>query len=173
MAPPSQRQIPHRHRGRIAWCCRQAWDEHAELSGVARLVSFGYVDWGGFPRNELSALSCLAGRPGALSRRAGAPRGFRDRRDEPSVRAGSVPQRSTTGISGHQRSLTVQRNRRSLALWLKQLGQRTRAIRIVVPKGWGSSPLGHPTANPQLTGPLPSDNHGQRHASMSWPPIAY
>jgi hypothetical protein len=39
-----------------------------------------------------------------------------------SVRAGSVPQRSTTGIAGHQRSPTVQSNRRSLALRLKQLG---------------------------------------------------
>jgi hypothetical protein len=38
-----------------------------------------------------------------------------------SVRAGSVPQRSTTGIGGHQRSLTVQRNRRSPALQLRQL----------------------------------------------------
>jgi len=30
-----------------------------------------------------------------------------------SVRAGSVPQRSPTGISGHQRSPSVRRNRRS------------------------------------------------------------
>jgi hypothetical protein len=33
-----------------------------------------------------------------------------------SVRAGSVPQRSSRGISGHQRSPTVRRNRRSPAL---------------------------------------------------------
>jgi hypothetical protein len=39
-----------------------------------------------------------------------------------SVRAGSVPQRSSTGIRGHQRSPTVQRNRRSAALQLRQLG---------------------------------------------------
>jgi hypothetical protein len=39
-----------------------------------------------------------------------------------SVRAGSVSQRSSTGISGHQRSPTVQRNCRSWALRLKQLG---------------------------------------------------
>jgi hypothetical protein len=38
------------------------------------------------------------------------------------VRAGSVSQRSTRGIGGRQRSLTVQRNRRSEALWLTQLG---------------------------------------------------
>jgi hypothetical protein len=38
------------------------------------------------------------------------------------VRAGSVPQRSTTGIGGHQRSPTVRRNRRSRALRLTQLG---------------------------------------------------
>lgn len=35
---------------------------------------------------------------------------------------------------GHQRSLTVQRSRRSPALQLKQLGQRRQAIQIVVPK---------------------------------------
>jgi hypothetical protein len=51
-----------------------------------------------------------------------------------SVRAGSVPQRSRTGISGHQRSPTVQRNRRSLAVQLKKLGRCKQAIRIVVPK---------------------------------------
>ena len=51
-----------------------------------------------------------------------------------SVRAGSVPQRSGTGISSHQRSLTVQRNRRSRALRLKQLGEHRREIQIVVPK---------------------------------------
>jgi hypothetical protein len=39
-----------------------------------------------------------------------------------SVRSGSVPQRSTTGICGHQRSPTVQKNRRSLPLRLTQLG---------------------------------------------------
>jgi hypothetical protein len=39
-----------------------------------------------------------------------------------SVRAGSVSQRSSTAITGHERSLTVQRNRRSQALRLKQLG---------------------------------------------------
>jgi hypothetical protein len=39
-----------------------------------------------------------------------------------SVRAGSVSQRSSTGIGGHQRSPVVQRNRRSLALRLRQLG---------------------------------------------------
>jgi hypothetical protein len=39
----------------------------------------------------------------------------------PSVRPGSVPQRSSMGSSGHQRSPTVQRNRRSLALQLTQL----------------------------------------------------
>jgi hypothetical protein len=38
------------------------------------------------------------------------------------VRAGSVPQRTHTGISGHQRSPTVQRNSRLLPLQLKQLG---------------------------------------------------
>ena len=39
-----------------------------------------------------------------------------------SVRAGSVSQRSSTGIGGHQWSPTVRRNRRSLALRLMQLG---------------------------------------------------
>jgi hypothetical protein len=39
-----------------------------------------------------------------------------------SVRAGSVSQRSSTGMGGHQRSPTVRRNRRSGALRLKQLG---------------------------------------------------
>jgi len=39
-----------------------------------------------------------------------------------SVRAGSVPQRSSAGMGGHQRSPTVRRTRRSLALRLKQLG---------------------------------------------------
>jgi hypothetical protein len=38
------------------------------------------------------------------------------------VRAGSVPQRSRTGIGGHRRSRTVQKNRRSLPLQLRQLG---------------------------------------------------
>jgi hypothetical protein len=38
------------------------------------------------------------------------------------VRAGSVPQRSSRGMSGHQRSPTVGRNRRSRTLRLKQLG---------------------------------------------------
>jgi hypothetical protein len=40
--------------------------------------------------------------------------------------------RSSRGISGHQRSRTVEKNRRSPALRLRQLGC-TRAIRIVVP----------------------------------------
>jgi hypothetical protein len=53
---------------------------------------------------------------------------------EPLVRAGSVPQRSTTGIGGHQRLLMVRRNRRSPALQLMQLGGCRRAVRIVVPK---------------------------------------
>jgi hypothetical protein len=39
-----------------------------------------------------------------------------------SVRAGSVSQRSSTGMGGHQRSPTVRKNRRSRALRLKQLG---------------------------------------------------
>jgi hypothetical protein len=39
-----------------------------------------------------------------------------------SVRGGSVSQRSSTGMGGHQRSPTVGRNRRSRALRLKQLG---------------------------------------------------
>jgi hypothetical protein len=39
-----------------------------------------------------------------------------------SVRTGSVSQRSSTGVSGHQRSPRVQRNRRSLALQVTQLG---------------------------------------------------
>jgi hypothetical protein len=67
--------------------------------------------------------------------------GIRDRTgSEPAVilvalvRAGSVPQGSRTGISGHQRSRTVQRNRRSPALQLTQQGRCGRAIRIVVPK---------------------------------------
>jgi hypothetical protein len=51
-----------------------------------------------------------------------------------SVRAGSVPQRSSTGMGGHRRSPTVRRNRRSRALRLKQLGRRRREIQIVVPK---------------------------------------
>jgi hypothetical protein len=51
-----------------------------------------------------------------------------------SVRAGSVSQRSRTGIGGHQRSSTVQRNRRSPALQLMQLGWCGRAIRIVIPR---------------------------------------
>jgi hypothetical protein len=51
-----------------------------------------------------------------------------------SVRAGSVSQRSSTGMGGHQRSSTVQRNRRSRALRLKQLGERRREVQIVVPK---------------------------------------
>jgi hypothetical protein len=51
-----------------------------------------------------------------------------------SVRTGSVSQRSSTGVSGHQRSPRVQRNRRSLALQVTQLGERRREIRIVVPK---------------------------------------
>ena len=38
-----------------------------------------------------------------------------------SVRAGSVSQRSSTGMSGHQRSPTVRRNRRSLPFRLTQL----------------------------------------------------
>jgi hypothetical protein len=50
------------------------------------------------------------------------------------VRAGSVPQRSTTGMGGHHRSCTVWRNRRSLALQLRHLGLCEWAIRIVVPK---------------------------------------
>jgi hypothetical protein len=37
-------------------------------------------------------------------------------------------------MSGHQRSPTVRRNRRSRALQLRQLGYRRREIRIVVPK---------------------------------------
>ena len=44
------------------------------------------------------------------------------RRDRTSVRAGSVSQRSTLGVSGHQRLLTVHRNRRSPAVQLRQLG---------------------------------------------------
>jgi hypothetical protein len=51
-----------------------------------------------------------------------------------SVRAGSVPQRSSMGSSGRQRSPTVGRNRRSSAVPLTQLGRCERAIRIVVPK---------------------------------------
>jgi hypothetical protein len=39
-----------------------------------------------------------------------------------SVRTGSVPQRFCTGTGGHQRSPAVQRNRRSSALQLTQLG---------------------------------------------------
>jgi len=49
-------------------------------------------------------------------------RGIREPRAEPSVRAGSVPQRSSTGSSGHQRSPTVRTNPRSPACRLKQLG---------------------------------------------------
>jgi hypothetical protein len=50
------------------------------------------------------------------------------------VRAGSVPQRSRTGISGHQQSPTVQRNRRSPALQLRQLGCTPN--QIVVERSW-------------------------------------
>jgi hypothetical protein len=71
-----------------------------------------------------------------------------------SVRAGSVSQRSRTGSSGHQGSPAVRRNRWSLALQLRQLGGWERAIRIVVPKVGGSSPLGHPTAD-QAVRPSP------------------
>ena len=45
-----------------------------------------------------------------------------------------------------------QTNRRSLHLRLKQLGRCEQAIRIVVPKGGGSSPLGHPISFRPLTG---------------------
>jgi hypothetical protein len=44
------------------------------------------------------------------------------------IRAGSVSQRSSRGIGGRQRSPTVQRNRRSPALQLMQLGRRRRAL---------------------------------------------
>jgi len=40
----------------------------------------------------------------------------------PRVRVGSVPQRSSTGIGGHQRSSTVQKNRKSPTLQVMQLG---------------------------------------------------
>jgi hypothetical protein len=42
--------------------------------------------------------------------------------DPPLVRAGSVSEGSSTGIGGRQRSPTVQRNRRSPTLQLKQQG---------------------------------------------------
>jgi hypothetical protein len=45
--------------------------------------------------------------------------------------------------AGQQQSLTARRNRTSPAVQLKQQAGRERAIRIVVPKVGGSSPLGH------------------------------
>jgi hypothetical protein len=66
----------------------------------------------------------LARKPHATAQRCGAtpscggPSGGSSR----SVRGGSVSQRSRMGISGHQRSPTVQTNRRSWALQFKQLG---------------------------------------------------
>ena len=56
------------------------------------------------------------------------------------VRAGSVSQRSSTGIGGRQRSPTVQRNRRSPALHLTQVRGCGGVTQIVVPKvrRWGS-----------------------------------
>jgi hypothetical protein len=83
----------------------------------------------------------VPGRGGPQRRRRQRPDGL-----EPSVRAGSVSQRSSTGMSGNQRSPTVRRNPRSRALRLTQLGQHRREVQIVVPKGGGSSPLDHPTS---------------------------
>jgi hypothetical protein len=70
------------------------------------------------------------------------------------VRTGSVSERSRTGVGGHQRSPVMQRNRRSPPVQLKHLGGCRRAIRIVVPKVGGSSPLGHP--------------HHQRRSPRRW-----
>jgi hypothetical protein len=55
-------------------------------------------------------------------RRVGASEHPRLAGEELLVRTGSVPQRSSMGVSGHQRSPTVPQNRRSRALQLKQLG---------------------------------------------------
>jgi hypothetical protein len=74
------------------------------------------VDTGGRPRPQASSASRAASQvvrpPPILSRTAEVAWGW--------VRAGSVPRRSTRGTSGHQRSRTVQRNRRSPALQLTQ-----------------------------------------------------
>jgi hypothetical protein len=83
-----------------------------------------------------------------------------------SVRAGSVPQRSHTGISGHQHSPSVHRNRRSPALQLKQQGRCRRAIRIVVPKV-ASAPSGSRRAatgvrNDREARPQPVEDHDRR-----------
>jgi mannose-6-phosphate isomerase-like protein (cupin superfamily) len=88
-----------------------------------------------------AALAATSMRPscGGSSRRT-ASRGP-DRR---SVRARSVPQGSSVGMSGHRRSPTVRRNRRSPAVPLTQLGRRERAIRMLVPtveKGRSASPV--------------------------------
>jgi hypothetical protein len=80
-------------------------------------------------RQNAGALAQDRRRRGPGSRRR--PRTRRDRSLGPRwVHAATV----TTGIGGHQRSLTVRRNRRSSALQLRQLGGCRRATRIVVPK---------------------------------------
>jgi len=64
----------------------------------------------------------LPGRPiQSLVAEGGVPEASATTGPHPSVRTGSVPQRSITGIGGHQRSRMVQRNRRSSTLQLIQL----------------------------------------------------
>jgi hypothetical protein len=76
-------------------------------------------------------LPCPASRctPGRGDRSAA---GVRDRTDRTPRTAGSVPQWSSRGSSGHQRSSMVRRNRGSPAFQLAQQGRCVRAIRIVV-----------------------------------------
>jgi hypothetical protein len=71
-------------------------------------------------------------RPAMPGRRDRSAAGVRDRTDRTPRSAGPVPQRSSRGSSGHQRSSMVRRNRRSPAFQLAQQGRCVRVIRIVV-----------------------------------------
>jgi hypothetical protein len=80
--------------------------------------------------SELRSRSCCVRFPVPAGRNAGCQAVQAPLR---SVRAGSVSQRCSTGINGHQWSQTVRRNRRSPTFRLRRLGGCMQAIRIVVP----------------------------------------